>query len=78
MFEDDEIRKAHQEELKSPRRKPRPERIDRKLLTQVRRAFRSGTEREFMHALRKAGISDESPKFAELLKLFRESRGPSA
>lgn len=78
MFEDDEIRRAHQEELKSPGQKPRVERIDRKLLAQVRRAFRSGTEREFMHALRKAGISDESPKFAELLKLFRENRGPSA
>jgi hypothetical protein len=29
-----------------------------------------------MQALWKIGISDESPKFAELVKLFRETRGP--
>jgi hypothetical protein len=78
MFEEDEIRATHHEEQKATRRKAKPEKIDQKLLAQVRRAFRSGTEREFMHALRKAGISDESPKFGELVKLFRESRGPSA
>jgi hypothetical protein len=29
-----------------------------------------------MQALWKIGISDESPKFAELVKLLRETRGP--
>jgi hypothetical protein len=77
MFEDEEIRKAQEEEQRSPGQKNKHEKIDKKLLAEVRRALRFGTEREFMQALRKIGISDESPKFAELVKLFRETRGPS-
>jgi len=77
MFDDEEIRKAQEEEQRSPGQKSKPERVDRKLLAEVRRALRFGSEREFMQALRKIGISDESPKFAELVKLFRKTRGPS-
>ena len=77
MFDDEEIQKAQEEEQRSPGQKSKPERVDKKLLAEVRRAFRFGTEREFMQALRKIGISDESPKFGELVKLYRESRGPS-
>lgn len=77
MFDDEEIRKAREEEQRSPGQKSKPERVDKKLLAEVRRALRFGTEREFMQALRRIGISDESPKFAELVKIFRESRGPS-
>ncbi len=77
MFEDEEIRKAQEEEQRSPGQKSKHEKIDKKLLAEVRRALRFGTEREFMRALLKIGISDESPKFAELVKLFRETRGPS-
>lgn len=78
MYDDDEIREARQTEQRDAGRKSKPERIDKKLLTDVRTAFRSGNEREFMQALRKIGISDDSPKFAGLVKLFRESRGPSS
>jgi hypothetical protein len=77
MFDDEEIQKAQEEEQRSPGQKSKPERVDKKLLAEVRRAFRFGTEREFMQALRKIDISDESAKFAELVKLYRESRGPS-
>lgn len=76
MFEDEEIRDAQQEEQRSPGQKSKPPKIDRKLLAEVRRALRFGSEREFMQALRKIGIYDESPKFAALVKLFRETRGP--
>ena len=36
--------------------------------------FRFGDEREFMQDLRKHGIKDEDPWFAELVKLFRDLR----
>jgi hypothetical protein len=77
MFDDEEIRKAQEEEQRSPGQKSKPPKIERKLLAEMRRALRFGTEREFMRVLRKIGISDESPKFAALVKLFRETRGPS-
>ena len=77
MFDDEEIRKAQEEEQRSPGQKSKPPKIERKLLAEMRRALRFGTEREFMQVLRKIGISDESPKFAALVKLFRETRGPS-
>jgi hypothetical protein len=77
MFDDEEIRKAQEEEQRNPGQKSKPPRIERKLLAEMRRALRFGTEREFMQVLRKIGISDESPKFAALVKLFRETRGPS-
>jgi hypothetical protein len=77
MYDDDEIREAQREEQRAPGQKSRPTKIDQKLLADVQRAFRSGTERDFMQALRKIGISDDSPKFAELLKSFRENPGPS-
>jgi hypothetical protein len=77
MFDDEEIRKAQEEEQRSPGQKSKPPKIERKLLAEMRRALRFGIEREFMRVLRKIGISDESPKFAALVKLFRETRGPS-
>jgi len=33
-----------------------------------------GDEREFMQVLRKRGIKDEDPRFAEIVKLFRDLR----
>jgi len=76
MFDDEEIREAQEEEQRNAGRKSKPPKIDRKLLAEMRRALRFGTEREFMQVLRKIGIYDESPKFAALVKLFRETRGP--
>jgi hypothetical protein len=44
------------------------------LLRDLRSIFKYGDEREFMQVLRKRGIKDEHPRFAELVKLFRELR----
>lgn len=44
------------------------------LLRDLRRILKSGDEREFMQVLRKRGIKDEDPRFAEIVKLFRDLR----
>jgi len=44
------------------------------LLSDLRRIFKYGDEREFMRVLRKYGIKDENPRFAEIVKLFRDLR----
>ncbi|MGB7847631.1 MAG: hypothetical protein WBL63_18615 [Candidatus Acidiferrum sp.] len=44
------------------------------LLNDLRKIYKSGDEREFMQVLRKHGIKDEDPRFAELVKLFRDLR----
>ena len=43
----------------------------RKDLEQI---IKYGDEREFMKILRKYGIKDEDPRFAEMVKLFRGER----
>jgi hypothetical protein len=40
----------------------------------LERVYRTGDEREFMRVLRKHGIKDEDPRFAEILKFFRALR----
>jgi len=37
--------------------------------------FEFGTERELMEYLRRNDLKDENPRFAQIVKLFRE-RGP--
>jgi hypothetical protein len=44
------------------------------LLRDLRKIYLSGDEREFMSVLRKHGIKDEDPRFAELLKMLRDLR----
>jgi len=44
------------------------------LLNDLRKIYKGGDEREFMQVLRKHGIKDENPRFAELVKLFRDLR----
>jgi hypothetical protein len=39
MFDDDEIRKAQEEERRSPGQKSKTEKVEKKLLAEVRRAF---------------------------------------
>jgi hypothetical protein len=43
MFDDEEIRKAQEEEQRSPGQKSKPERVERKQLAEVRRALRFGS-----------------------------------
>lgn len=45
------------------------------LLRDLRKIFLYGDEKEFMDVLWKRGIKDENPRFAELVKLFRDLRG---
>lgn len=45
------------------------------LLRDLEKVFKLGDEREFMRVLRKHGLMDENPRFAELLKMFHELRG---
>jgi len=44
------------------------------LLRDLRNILKFGDEREFMQVLRKRGIKDEDPRFAEIVKLFRDLR----
>jgi len=47
---------------------------ERSLLRDLERVYKTGDEREFMSVLRKHGIKDEDPRFAEILKFFRALR----
>ena len=44
------------------------------LLRTLERLCKPEDEREFMQVLRTYGIKDEDPRFAEILKLYREVR----
>jgi len=48
------------------------------LLRELKKILRNDDEREFMKILRKFGISDEDPRFAEVVKFFRDLRGGKA
>jgi hypothetical protein len=39
------------------------------------RIFENGTERELMQYMRENDLTDENPRFAEIVKLFREHGG---
>ena len=41
----------------------------------ITQLFDHGTERELMQFLRASGLNDDSPRFAEIVKLFREHGG---
>ena len=55
--------------------RPHGDRVLPALLRDLRKILQYGDEREFMQVLRKRGIKDENPRFAELVKLFRDLRG---
>jgi hypothetical protein len=44
------------------------------LLRELRRIYKNDDEREFMQILRKHGIKDEDPRFAEIVRFFRDLR----
>ena len=48
------------------------------LLRELRRIYKNDDEREFMQILRKYGIKDEDPRFAEIVKFFRDLRSGKA
>jgi len=48
------------------------------LLRDLKRIYSGNDEREFMQILRNHGIMDEDPRFAEIVKLFRDLRSGKA
>ena len=48
------------------------------LLRELKKILRGDDEREFMRILRKLGMHDEDPRFAEAVKFFRDLRGGKA
>jgi hypothetical protein len=48
------------------------------LLRELKKILKSDNEREFMKILRKLGIKDEDPRFAEAVRFFRDLRGGKA
>jgi uncharacterized protein (UPF0261 family) len=45
------------------------------LLRELKKILTNNDEREFMKILRKLGVKDEDPRFAEAVKFFRDLRG---
>jgi hypothetical protein len=52
--------------------KYKPLRGNRQTEPHALRIFKHGTERGLMQFLRKSGLNEDSPRFAELVKLFRD------
>jgi hypothetical protein len=48
------------------------------LLRELKKILRNDNQRELMKILRKFGIKDEDPRFAEIVKFFRDLRGGKA
>jgi hypothetical protein len=69
MSEDKEIRNAIEREKHPERQRTKAEL--RALENELRRIREFGDEREFMQFLRGIGLSDESPRFVEALRLYR-------
>lgn len=45
------------------------------LLRELKKILKNNDEREFMKILRKLGVKDEDPRFAEAVKFFHDLRG---
>jgi hypothetical protein len=76
MPEEREIHELMGEEKRSERTgkyKPLPR--NKKTDREIAKIFERGTETELMNFLRKSGLKDESPRFAEIVKLFRARAG---
>jgi hypothetical protein len=76
MSDEKDIREIVREEKRSEKTgKYKPLRRNQQTESDVLRIFEYGTEREPMQFLRENGLKDDSPRFAELVKLFRERGG---
>lgn len=70
MPQDDEIYKEAVERERHPERRHTRAEL-RKIIEALRKLSRRGDEEGFMQFLRGIGLKDESPRFAELVQLFR-------
>lgn len=73
MQKDDEFYSEIVERERHPER--RHTRVElRKIMEVLRKLSRRGDEKGFMRFLRGIGLKDESPRFAELVRMFRSLR----
>lgn len=72
MADEKEIRNAIEREKHPERRHTRSEL--RSLENDLRKIYEFGDEKELMQFLRGIGLKDESPQFAEVVKVFRALR----
>jgi hypothetical protein len=73
MPDEREIQELFSEEKRSEKTgkyKPLPR--NKRTEREIAKIFENGTEAELMRFLRQNGLRDESPRFAEILRLFRE------
>src|SRR5271170_5741384 len=73
MPRDDEIYSEIVERERHPGRRHTRAEL-RKIMEVLRKMSRSGDEKGFMQFLRGIGLKDESPRFAELVRMFRALR----
>jgi hypothetical protein len=76
MSDEKEIKDVVRKEKRSEKvgkYKPLPR--NRQTEQDISELFEHGTERELMQFLRENGLNDDSPRFAEIVKLFRERGG---
>jgi hypothetical protein len=70
--DDQEIRDAKERE-RHPERKHTKAEL-RRIENDLRKIYQYGDEKELMRFLRAIGVMDESPRFAEVVKVFRSLR----
>jgi len=76
MSDEKEIRevvRAEKQPERSGKYKPLPR--NRQTERKIAQLFENGTEGELMQFLRANGLHDDSPRFAEIVKFFREHGG---
>lgn len=70
MPRDDEVYSEIVERERHPERRHTRAEL-KKIMEVLRKLSRSGDEKGFMQFLRGTGLKDESPRFAELVRMFR-------
>lgn len=76
MSEEREIKDVVREERRSEKTgKFRPLPRNKQTEADLARIFEHGTERELMRYLRESGLTDDAPRFTQIVKLFREHGG---
>lgn len=76
MFDEEEIKSSHGQETKREKTgKYKALSRNRKTERDLQRIFDYGTEAELTKYLRENGVPDDSARFAQIVKIFREHGG---
>ena len=76
MADEKDVREVLQQEKRSePSGKYKPLLRNKQTERDIARIFEHGTEQELTTFLRESGLKDESPRFALIVRLFRERGG---